>query len=60
MMLDKKITLMDMESVDNECYNSLIFVKDNDPESLELTFSVDESIFGEVGHFFLIFLSEGQ
>ncbi|PAV77310.1 hypothetical protein WR25_21113 [Diploscapter pachys] len=47
MMLDKKITLMDMESVDNEYYNSLIFVKDNDPESLELTFSVDESIFGE-------------
>ena len=56
MMLDKKITLMDMESVDNEYYNSLIFVKDNDPESLELTFSVDESIFGEVGPFFLIFI----
>ncbi|CAD6184939.1 unnamed protein product [Caenorhabditis auriculariae] len=47
MVLGKKITLFDMESVDNAYYNSLIFVKDNDPESLELTFSVDENVFGE-------------
>ncbi|CAI5440336.1 unnamed protein product [Caenorhabditis angaria] len=47
MMLGKKITLFDMESVDNAYYNSLIYVKDNDPENLELTFSVDDSIFGE-------------
>ncbi|CAI4221682.1 unnamed protein product [Auanema sp. JU1783] len=47
MMLSKKITLFDMESVDNAYYNSLIYVKDNDPEELYLTFSVDESVFGE-------------
>lgn len=47
MMLGKKITLFDMESVDNAYYNSLIYVKDNDPADLELTFSLDDSIFGE-------------
>lgn len=47
MMLGKKITLFDMESVDNAYYNSLIYVKDNDPADLELTFTLDESIFGE-------------
>ncbi|CAB3408664.1 unnamed protein product [Caenorhabditis bovis] len=47
MMLGKKITLFDMESVDNAYYNSLIYVKDNDPADLELSFSVDDSIFGE-------------
>uniref|UniRef100_A0A8R1DLF9 E3 ubiquitin-protein ligase n=1 Tax=Caenorhabditis japonica TaxID=281687 RepID=A0A8R1DLF9_CAEJA len=47
MMLGKKITLFDMESVDNSYYNSLIYVKDNDPTDLELTFTLDDSIFGE-------------
>ncbi|CAI2322676.1 unnamed protein product [Caenorhabditis sp. 36 PRJEB53466] len=47
MMLGKKITLFDMESVDNAYYNSLIYVKDNDPADLELTFTLDDSIFGE-------------
>lgn len=48
MMLGKKITLFDMESVDNAYYNSLIYIKDNDPEELELTFAVDDCVFGEV------------
>ncbi|VDL68511.1 unnamed protein product [Nippostrongylus brasiliensis] len=48
MMLGKKITLFDMESVDNAYYNSLIYIKDNDPEDLELTFAVDDCVFGEV------------
>uniref|UniRef100_A0A8L8Q488 HECT-type E3 ubiquitin transferase n=1 Tax=Heligmosomoides polygyrus TaxID=6339 RepID=A0A8L8Q488_HELPZ len=47
MMLGKKITLFDMESVDNAYYNSLIYIKDNDPEELELTFAVDDCVFGE-------------
>ncbi|CAJ0592449.1 unnamed protein product [Cylicocyclus nassatus] len=47
MMLGKKITLFDMESVDNAYYNSLIYIKDNDPEDLELTFAVDDCVFGE-------------
>lgn len=54
MMLGKKITLFDMESVDNEYYNSLIYVKDNDPADLELTFSLDDSIFGETQNIELI------
>ncbi|CAJ0964046.1 unnamed protein product, partial [Mesorhabditis belari] len=47
MMLGKKITLFDMESVDNAYYNSLIFVMDNDPSDLDLTFSVDDQVYGE-------------
>ncbi|KAK3609117.1 hypothetical protein CHS0354_007796 [Potamilus streckersoni] len=48
MMIDKKITLQDMESVDSEYYNSLCWIKDNDPENLELSFSVEEDHFGEI------------
>ena len=40
MMLDKAITLKDMESVDTEYYNSLCWIEENDPEELELTFQV--------------------
>ncbi len=46
MMLGKSITLADMESVDNEYYNSLVWIKDNDPEDLDLQFVVDEEVFG--------------
>ncbi|KAL3866138.1 hypothetical protein ACJMK2_043467 [Sinanodonta woodiana] len=48
MMIGKKITLQDMESVDSEYYNSLLWIKDNDPENLELSFSVEEDHFGEI------------
>lgn len=47
MMLGKKMNLFDMESVDNAYYNSLIYVKDNDPDNLELTFAIDDCVFGE-------------
>jgi len=47
MMLGKRITLKDMESVDAEYYNSLVWIKENDPECLALTFEVDDEIFGE-------------
>ncbi|CAH1797217.1 unnamed protein product [Owenia fusiformis] len=47
MMLNKPITLADMESVDSEYHNSLMWIMENDPEVLDLTFSVDEEVFGE-------------
>ncbi|XP_065358862.1 E3 ubiquitin-protein ligase Nedd-4 isoform X2 [Calliphora vicina] len=47
MMLQKSIDLKDMESVDTEYYNSLMWIKENDPRQLELTFCVDEDIFGQ-------------
>jgi len=47
MMLGKPITLRDMESVDSEYYNSLKYILENDPESLELDFTVSEELFGQ-------------
>lgn len=46
MMLGRGITLSDMESVDSEYYNSLLWIKDNDPTELGLHFAVDEEVFG--------------
>lgn len=46
MMLEKAIDLKDMESVDSEYYKSLLWIKENDPSDLDLTFSVDEESFG--------------
>lgn len=46
MMLEKPIDLKDMESVDSEYYKSLLWIKENDPSDLDLTFSVDEESFG--------------
>ena len=40
MMLSKPVVLADMESVDTEYYNSLVWIKENDPKVLELTFQV--------------------
>lgn len=48
MILDRPIVLKDMESVDVELYNSVKYIKENDPEPLCLTFSVNKTIFGEV------------
>ena len=47
MMLGKKIQLADMESVDIEFFNSLCWIRDNNPEDLCLTFEVDDNVFGE-------------
>lgn len=47
MMLSKTIVLKDMESVDTEYFNSLMWIKENDPAELELTFQVDEEQFGK-------------
>ncbi|KAI8420486.1 hypothetical protein MSG28_008972 [Choristoneura fumiferana] len=47
MMVGKTIELQDMESVDLEYYNSLMWIKEHDPSDLYLTFSVDEEQFGK-------------
>ncbi|KAG9489389.1 hypothetical protein GDO78_005398 [Eleutherodactylus coqui] len=47
MMLQKAITLNDMESVDSEYYNSLKWILENDPAELDLRFTVDEELFGQ-------------
>lgn len=45
-MLGKSIELEDMESVDSEYHKSLLWIRDNDPAELDLTFCVDEDTFG--------------
>ncbi|XP_053128499.1 E3 ubiquitin-protein ligase NEDD4 isoform X2 [Hemicordylus capensis] len=47
MMLQKPITLHDMESVDSEYYSSLKWILENDPTELDLRFTVDEELFGQ-------------
>ncbi|ELT89361.1 hypothetical protein CAPTEDRAFT_220633 [Capitella teleta] len=47
MMLGRPIQLNDMESVDPEYHNSLKWILENDPECLDLYFSVDEEVFGQ-------------
>uniref|UniRef100_UPI00398F6AE2 E3 ubiquitin-protein ligase NEDD4-like isoform X2 n=1 Tax=Pristiophorus japonicus TaxID=55135 RepID=UPI00398F6AE2 len=47
MMLQKPITLQDMESVDSEYYNSLKWILENDPTDLDLRFVIDEELFGQ-------------
>jgi hypothetical protein len=48
MMLGRAILLNDMESVDPEYHNSLKWILENDPDCLDLYFSVDEEVFGQV------------
>lgn len=49
-ILNKPLTLKDLESIDPEFYNSLIWIKDNNIEEcgLEMFFSVDKEILGEI------------
>uniref|UniRef100_A0A671YN72 E3 ubiquitin-protein ligase n=1 Tax=Sparus aurata TaxID=8175 RepID=A0A671YN72_SPAAU len=47
MMLQKPITLQDMESVDSEYFNSLMWILENDPTDLDLRFTIDEDLFGQ-------------
>ncbi|KAM6979881.1 itchy E3 ubiquitin protein ligase a [Aplochiton taeniatus] len=49
-ILNKPLALKDLESIDPEFYNSLIWIKDNHIEEcgLEMYFSVDKEILGEV------------
>uniref|UniRef100_A0A4W4EZM6 E3 ubiquitin-protein ligase n=1 Tax=Electrophorus electricus TaxID=8005 RepID=A0A4W4EZM6_ELEEL len=49
-ILSKPLSLKDLESIDPEFYNSLIWIKENNLEEcgLEMYFSVDKEILGEV------------
>ncbi|XP_036388948.1 itchy E3 ubiquitin protein ligase b [Megalops cyprinoides] len=49
-ILNKPLALKDLESIDPEFYNSLIWIKENNIEEcgLEMYFSVDKEILGEV------------
>lgn len=49
-ILNKPLALKDLESIDPEFYNSLIWIKENNLEEceLEMYFSVDKEILGEV------------
>ncbi|KAG8440449.1 hypothetical protein GDO86_006267 [Hymenochirus boettgeri] len=47
MMLQKPISLNDMQSVDSEYYNSLQWILENDPAELDLCFTIDEELFGQ-------------
>ncbi|XP_065565345.1 E3 ubiquitin-protein ligase NEDD4-like [Artemia franciscana] len=42
-MLNKQIYLKDIQSSDKQYYDSLKFIKENDPSGLEATFSVDDN-----------------
>eukprot|EP00052_Salpingoeca_macrocollata_P020421 m.171547 g.171547 ORF g.171547 m.171547 type:complete len:1020 (-) comp21262_c0_seq1:44-3103(-) len=49
-LLDRPLSLKDMESVDEEYYNSLVWILENnvDEAMLGTTFSVDQDEFGEI------------
>jgi atrophin-1 interacting protein 5 (WW domain-containing E3 ubiquitin protein ligase 1) len=51
-MLNKKINLKDLESVDTEFYNSIIWIRDNDIDEcqMELYFVIDYELLGEIKH----------
>ena len=48
-MLNRKLTMKDIESIDPEFYNSLIWLRDNNVEEcgLEMFFSVDFELLGK-------------
>ncbi|KAI8381605.1 uncharacterized protein BYT42DRAFT_598307 [Radiomyces spectabilis] len=49
MILNKKVTVADMESVDADFHRSLMWILDNDiTDVLDLTFSTDDDRFGEM------------
>lgn len=51
-MLNKQLIMKDIESIDPEFYNSLVWIRDNniDECGLELFFSVDFEVLGQVMH----------
>ncbi|KAK6616958.1 hypothetical protein RUM43_014928 [Polyplax serrata] len=51
-MLNKKLIMKDIESIDPEFYNSLLWIKDNNVDDcgLELFFSVDFEVLGQIIH----------
>ncbi|XP_056646971.1 E3 ubiquitin-protein ligase Su(dx) [Diorhabda sublineata] len=51
-MLGKKLVMKDIESIDPEFYNSLVWIKENDIDDcgLELFYSVDFEVLGQIVH----------
>ncbi|KAK3734003.1 hypothetical protein QZH41_009848 [Actinostola sp. cb2023] len=49
-MLNKKLSMKDLESIDPEFYNSLVWIKENDIEEcgLEMFFTVDMELLGKI------------
>jgi hypothetical protein len=41
-------SLKDLESLEPAFYSSLVWIRENDPEPLDLTFTVEEEAFGEL------------
>lgn len=41
-------SLRDLESLEPAFYNSLLWIQENDPEPLDLTFTIEEEAFGQV------------
>ncbi|KAI0989732.1 hypothetical protein GJ496_004213 [Pomphorhynchus laevis] len=54
MMLERPVSLSDLETVDRDYYNSLKYILDNDPKNLDIYFSVNEDVFGETQEYDLI------
>lgn len=40
--------LKDLEAIEPGIYSSLVWIQENDPEPLDLTFTVEEEAFGQV------------
>lgn len=40
--------LRDLESLEPAFYNSLVWIQENDPEPLDLTFTIEEEAFDQV------------
>lgn len=48
--------LRDLESLEPAFYNSLVWIQENDPEPLDLTFTIEEEAFDQVRTCDIIFI----
>lgn len=48
LLLQRCVSVKDMESVDVELHNTLEYITDDDPEPLGLKFALNKTVFGEV------------
>jgi hypothetical protein len=47
-LLNSSPTLKDLEAIEPGIYSSLVWIQENDPEPLDLTFTVEEEAFGQL------------
>ena len=52
MLIGRKVTLLDMEAVDTEFYNSIKYILENDPEPLCLTFTASREFLGQASYIY--------